>query len=83
MTGAAHGLGLAIATGFVGTGTAVTIIDVDGDALEVASKLIRGAHADARVHAEALDAREGAAVAYAASFITGQTLVVDGGWVFD
>ncbi len=62
VTGAAHGLGLAIATGFAGSGAAVGMIDRDPSGVVAAADHIRQVLPEARTHVEALDVRDSAAV---------------------
>jgi NAD(P)-dependent dehydrogenase (short-subunit alcohol dehydrogenase family) len=58
VTGAAHGLGLAIATGFAGAGCAVSLLDVDATAVDEARRLIEDARPSTVVHGEAVDVRD-------------------------
>ncbi|MEZ4596704.1 MAG: SDR family oxidoreductase [Chloroflexota bacterium] len=62
VTGAAHGLGLAIATGFAGSGAAVGMFDRDPSGVEAAADHIRQVLPEARLHVETLDVRDSAAV---------------------
>jgi len=72
VTGAAGGIGAAIARRLRGCGSAVTIADIDLDAAEVTA-------AGIGAHAVRMDVRRRAEVE--ASFITGQSINVDGGLV--
>ena len=62
VTGAGHGLGLAIATGFAGAGSSVALFDIDDGAVREAGELNRRERPGVIVHTEALDVRDDAAV---------------------
>lgn len=59
ITGAAHGLGLATATAFIGAGARVALLDVDGDALASVQEQTAGR---AKVVTHVVDVRDTAAV---------------------
>lgn len=58
VTGAAHGLGLAISSAFAGAGCSVALADVEADALTEAAALIGDEAPGVQLHTEALDVRD-------------------------
>jgi len=66
ITGAAHGLGLAVASAFAGAGAKVALIDVDSEALDEAKTLM---NRHGQVITKVLDIRDDAAVAQAVAEI--------------
>jgi 3-oxoacyl-[acyl-carrier protein] reductase len=62
VTGAGHGLGLAIATGFAGARASTALFDVDAAAVEEAGARIRTEQPDVTIHTEAVDVRDDASV---------------------
>jgi NAD(P)-dependent dehydrogenase (short-subunit alcohol dehydrogenase family) len=83
ITGAAHGLGFAMATAFAGAGAAVAMLDVDAIALERAAQVVS---ARGRVCSAATDVQDSASVAASvsscASSLGGVDVVVNCAAVF-
>lgn len=75
VTGAAHGLGLAIATGFAGAGAAVGMLDRDPTGVAAAADRIGQERPDARIYPQAVDVRDASAVIDA----VGRTVAAHGG----
>lgn len=74
VTGGAHGLGLAVATAFLGAGARVGILDLDAEALEA---LAPEMSARGKVIARAVDVRDEAAVKAAVEDIAGELGGID------
>jgi NAD(P)-dependent dehydrogenase (short-subunit alcohol dehydrogenase family) len=86
VTGAGHGLGLAIATGFAGAGGSVALIDVDAAAVDEAVAHIGVGASQVTVHGEAVDVRDDdgvrAAVDRSIAALAGLDILVNGAAIY-